>query len=192
MKKFKFLAVVVLFLVGLKIFAQVPNQAQMPSQNPQIPVQDPQIPGETAEPNMPSTTPVLATPPQPEAVNAKTLSPDLTSPSFGLSKRDPFRIPEYLLIKIRQQQAVTGAPTVVSIDDNVEATRRWPLATYKLVGIIWDVKKPKAMFIDEKNSIHLMKVNDFIGNAKGVITNIKNGSVTVQEGKIPQVIKLNK
>ena len=78
------------------------------------------------------------------------------------------------------------------MDASVEPIRRFPLASYQLVGIIWDVKKPKAMFIDRLNNIHMLRENDFIGNAKGVITSIQSGSVTVLEGKIPQIIKLKK
>lgn len=107
----------------------------------------------------------------------------------GLSPRDPFRLPEELIIKIRQKNAMS---TVGGIDPAVDPIRRFPLASYQLVGIIWDVKRPKAMFLDRVNNIHMVQVNDFIGNARGVVTSIQNGSVTVLEGKIPQIIKLKK
>ena len=109
----------------------------------------------------------------------------------NLSQRDPFKLPEYIIIKIRQKMALNLAPVYVE-DSSIEAIRRWPLASYQLVGIIWDVKSPKALFQDRINTIHVLHVNDFVGNAKGVITGIQNGSVTVLEGKIPQVIKLKK
>jgi Tfp pilus assembly protein PilP len=109
----------------------------------------------------------------------------------GLSKRDPFKLPEYIIIKIRQKLA-TSLIQPGGIDESVEAIRRWPVPTYQLVGIIWDVKKPKAMFLDRNNSIHVLNVNDFIGNAKGVVTSIQSGSVTILEGRIPQIIKLKK
>lgn len=107
----------------------------------------------------------------------------------GLAPRDPFRLPEELVIKLRQRMATTNAG---GYDPTIEAVRRFPLTSYQLVGIIWDVKKPKAMFMDRLNSIHMLQVNDFIGNAKGVITAIQSGSVTILEGKIPQIIKLKK
>ncbi len=106
----------------------------------------------------------------------------------GLSRRDPFKLPEYLIIKLRQKNAFSST----GIDEKADAIRRFPLGSYQLVGIIWDVKKPKAMFMDRVNSIHMLQVNDFIGNARGVIVSIQSGSVTVLEGKIPQIIKLKK
>ena len=106
----------------------------------------------------------------------------------GLSRRDPFKLPEYLIIKLRQKNAFSAT----GLDESADAIRRFPLGSYQLVGIIWDVKKPKAMFMDRVNSIHMLQVNDFIGNARGVIVSIQSGSVTVLEGKIPQIIKFKK
>lgn len=116
----------------------------------------------------------------------------MEAPAEGLSARDPFRLPEELIIKIRQKNAALITASSGGIDPAVEAIRRFPLGSYQLVGIIWDVKKPKAMFMDVSKSIHVVQVNDFIGNAKGVITSIQSGAVTVLEGKIPQIIKLKK
>lgn len=115
--------------------------------------------------------------------------PEVIGDTSGLAPRDPFRLPEELIIKIRQKNAQTNTGT---IDPGVDAIRRFPLASYQLVGIIWEVKRPKAMFMDRLNKIHMVQVNDFIGNAQGVVTSIQSGSVTVLEGKIPQIIKLKK
>lgn len=128
----------------------------------------------------------------PSTVNTsfESTDPRLLSES-GLKMRDPFKLPEYLLIKIRQKKIQTKTPESF-IDENAEPIRRWPLANYVLVGIIWDVQHPKAMFQDKLNQIHVLSVNEFIGSNKGVITKIESGSVTVIEGKIPQVIRLKK
>ena len=128
-----------------------------------------------------------------------TSTPVINSPAISrpktdieiLSQRDPFKLPEYIIIKIRQKAALSFTPGPVD-ESGIDPIRRWPLGSYGLVGIIWDVKKPKAMLQDRMNTIHVLQVNDFIGNAKGVVTRIQNGSITVLEGKIPQVIKLKK
>lgn len=170
---------------------QVPPQQMQP---PQQPFPGQQMPNEggtgmpdqpTILPDNPPGFPPVGLPPPPEETIAK--------PAEGLSARDPFRLPEALVIKIRQKNAVTvTAASSGGIDPSVEAIRRFPLGSYQLVGIIWDVKRPKAMFMDVSRSIHVLQINDFIGNAKGVITSIQSGSVTVLEGKIPQIIKLKK
>lgn len=153
---------------------QVPNQMLDPAsgqpQNPQT------------FPENPSAMPMMDTPRS---------TPDIIGmrPVEGLSARDPFRLPEELIIKIRQKNANSN---VGGLDPSVQAIRRYPLANYNLVGIIWDVKNPKAMFMDRDKAIHMVRVNDFIGNAKGVVVSIQSGAVTVLEGKIPQIIKLAK
>ena len=158
--------------------------------------------GQTSTPNVKTSSPAASARP----INPLLLPPPkLTNTSASvptsnfrqktdfenLSQRDPFKLPEYIIIKIRQKLASSLGP-VTADDAGIDPVRRWPLGSYQLVGIIWDVKKPKAMFQDRMNSIHVLLINDFIGNARGVITRIQNGSVTVLEGKIPQVIRLKK
>jgi Tfp pilus assembly protein PilP len=181
----KLVRIFVLFFI-LLIYAEVQAQAPegaVPPVNPPLAGETPNI-GATSTPVELSNTPIAA---------PNSLSQTQTA-TEGLSRRDPFRLPEYLIIKIRQKLAENSGPAggVMVIDDSVEPIRRWPLGNYLLVGIIWDVKKPKAMFIDKMNNVHVLQNNDFIGNAKGVVVGIQNGSVTVLEGKIPQVIKLKK
>lgn len=155
-----------------------PSESQMPNVGNSIPFSS------AVSDTLGGASPV-GLPPSPEDVMGKVAE--------GLSARDPFRLPEELIIKIRQKNAATMTSGMGGgIDPTVEAIRRFPLASYQLVGIIWDVKKPKAMFMDLSRSIHVVQVNDFIGNARGVITSIQSGAVTVLEGKIPQIIKLKK
>lgn len=109
----------------------------------------------------------------------------------GLSQRDPFRLPQYLILKIKEKVLVTKIE-VGRIDDSVEPVRRWPLASYQLVGIIWEVKRPKAMFLDKQNSIHMLQLKERIGNGGGVVSVINNGEVVVIENKTPLRLKLTK
>lgn len=171
---------------------QAAPPATVPSAPPGVPPQG-GLPGQPTPPGFPADNfpgadggggplPTMDLPPSPADVLG-------ARPVDGLSARDPFRLPEELIIKLRQKNAMN---TAGGIDPSIEAIRRFPLASYQLVGIIWDVKRPKAMFMDRLNGIHMVQVNDFIGNAKGVIVSIQSGAVTVLEGKIPQIIKLKK
>lgn len=179
--------------------ANPPSDAQMPSQN-SMPQQMPQYPPSSGGGGSPTTNlgqPYMPQPPPPNSqnpplpvTNLSFDSPEEKPKSTGLKTRDPFKMPEYLLIKIRQKMAAPKPQNV--IDETVEPIRRWPLASYVLVGIMWDVNHPKAMFQDKANNIHMLRVNDFIGSNKGIVTRIESGSVTVIEGKIPQVIRLKK
>ncbi|MBC7741167.1 MAG: pilus assembly protein PilP [Bdellovibrionaceae bacterium] len=111
--------------------------------------------------------------------------------SDGLALRDPFRLPQYIINRMKEKSMATKTDANI-IDDAVEPIRRWPISSYQLVGIIWDVKRPKAMFLDKQNSIHMMQVNDRIGNGGGVLNVINNGEVIVIENKTPLKLKLKK
>lgn len=112
---------------------------------------------------------------------------------INLSGRDPFRKPEEILqheedLARPQKQAVNSDDV---IDEKMEAIRRWPLSEYKLIGIIWDVKNPKAMIVDKKNTKHLLRKNYRIGNKNGLVSEIGEGSMIVLQEGVPVVISLN-
>lgn len=109
--------------------------------------------------------------------------------SQGVGRRDPFTLPLYLINKMKAQNQ---GPPPSRIDDSVEPIRRWPLVSYNLVGIIWDVKNAKALIKDQAGHVHILRVKDRIGYDNGVITDIREGSVTVLENQIPQVLRLKK
>jgi len=112
---------------------------------------------------------------------------------LDLPERDPFRKPEDLL---RREEDIARPKTPVTnldeiIDDKMEAIRRWPLSEYKLIGVIWDVKNPKAMVEDQKKTKHLLKKNYRIGNKNGLVSEIGEGSMTVLQEGVPIVITLS-
>ncbi len=122
------------------------------------------------------------------APTSKNASPRAGNNDF---KRDPFRLPEYLINKL----IAAAAPvidTTPRIDDSVEPIRRWPLATYVLIGIIWDVKNPKALVADQQRKVHLVRLNDKIGNQGGYVASIREGTIMVMIGKYQEVLKLKK
>ncbi len=102
-----------------------------------------------------------------------------------LGERDPFLPPKYI-----RDMELTKPEDI--IDKKMEAIRRWPLSEYKLKGIIWDVKNPKAMIVDKVNTLHLVKKNYRIGNREGVISEIGDSEIVVVQKGIPTVIQIDK
>jgi len=81
------------------------------------------------------------------------------------------------------------------------ALQRFELGTLKLVGIIWDVKRPRAMITDPSGKIHIVGPYAKIGPRNGYIAVIREGEIVVVEtveadgGRLAssaQVIKLAK
>ncbi len=106
-------------------------------------------------------------------------------------KRDPFRLPKYLIDKITYKPP----PPIIEnqvIDDRVEPIMRWPAKEYLLVGIIWEVQSPKALIKDLQGRVHVVKLRDRLGNKDGIVTAIKEGAITVTEKKFPLVLRLKK
>lgn len=106
-----------------------------------------------------------------------------------LGERDPFQIPSY--IQDLEKQYVENLE-MDTIDDKVEAIKRWPLKEYKVLAVMWDIKEPKAMIQDGNKTVHLVKKNQRIGNREGIITTINEGEIVVKEKGIPIVIEIEK
>lgn len=104
--------------------------------------------------------------------------------------RDPFRKPLYIL-ELEEKSLRPQKTEEVRIDDKIEAIRRWPIRDYRLVGVIWDVRNPKAMIVDPSNTMHLLKRNYRIGDKDGIISTISEGTITVIQDNIPVVIDIS-
>jgi type IV pilus assembly protein PilP len=59
--------------------------------------------------------------------------------------------------------------------------QRFALEEMKLVGVMWDVKDPKAMFMDPDNEVLVLGRDESIGNRNGYIAAIREGEVVVVE-----------
>lgn len=59
--------------------------------------------------------------------------------------------------------------------------QRYDLDELKLVGIMWDVHSPKAMFIDPDKQVHVVGRDESIGKKNGYIATIREGEVVVVE-----------
>ena len=104
--------------------------------------------------------------------------------------RDPFRKPLYIL-ELEEKNLKPQKTESNRIDDKIEAIRRWPLRDYRLVGVIWDVRNPKAMIVDPSNTMHLLKRNYRIGDKDGIISTISEGSITVIQDNVPVVMSIS-
>lgn len=58
---------------------------------------------------------------------------------------------------------------------------RFELDELRLLAIIWDVKSPRAMFLDPTNEVHTVTKDDRIGRRRGYIAVIREGEVVVVE-----------
>ncbi len=59
--------------------------------------------------------------------------------------------------------------------------QQYELDQLKLVGIIWNVNDPKAMFIDPKKQVHIVRRDERIGRKKGYVAVIREGEVVIVE-----------
>lgn len=102
--------------------------------------------------------------------------------------KSPFMIPSELYRKLRQVKPTTKA--VDTIDATSSPRVRWPLREYRVMMVLSNVKKPRALIADLEKTTHLFHVKDKIGNADGYISEItKDGEVIVVE-KAAEVVLL--
>lgn len=102
-------------------------------------------------------------------------------------RRDPFVQP--IPDKPVEQGAVHGP---------LLPLQKFDLSQLRLVGIIWDVRKPQAMIKDPSGATHLVGTNTRIGPRNGYIAVIREGEIVVvetqeQEGRLisaAQVVKI--
>ena len=102
-------------------------------------------------------------------------------------RRDPFVMP--VPDRPADQQNVHGP---------LLPLQKYDLAQLRLVGIIWDVKRPKAMIKDPSGQTHVVGPNTKVGPRNGYIAVIREGEMVVvetqeQEGKLvssAQVVKI--
>ncbi len=85
-------------------------------------------------------------------------------------RRDPFQ--PYEEVRITVSGEVLGP---------LLPLQRFDLDQLKLVGIIWDVTEPKAMFLDPGANVHLVGKDDRIGRNNGYIAVIREGEVVIIE-----------
>ncbi len=104
-------------------------------------------------------------------------------------RKDPFAQP---VLDRPVSQGATHGPLL--------PLQRFELAKLKLIGIIWDVKRPRAMINDPDSKVHIVGPNTKIGTRNGYIAVIREGEIVIVEtveenGRLvssAQIIKLAK
>lgn len=85
-------------------------------------------------------------------------------------RRDPFR--PYTETRALEEGEMAGP---------LLPLQQYELDQLKLVGIIWNVNDPKAMFIDPKKQVHIVRRDERIGRKKGYVAVIREGEVVIVE-----------
>jgi len=76
------------------------------------------------------------------------------------------------------------SPKAVSLDEEdgvISPLQRFDLDQLKLIGIIWDTKKPKAMFLDPSGKGYIVGKLDKVGRNRGYVAEIREGEVIILE-----------
>ncbi len=85
-------------------------------------------------------------------------------------RRNPFRPPMSIEESSKSNAAFPGTPL-----------ERYELEEIRLIGIMWEIKTPKAMFVDPQGEVHILAKDDRIGRKHGYIAVIREGEVVVVE-----------
>ncbi len=93
------------------------------------------------------------------------------------NRRDPFREYKSEGSTIGGEMQEEGGLVVGPL----RPLQRFELDEIQLVGIIWDVEEPKAMFLDPTKKIHILNKDERIGRKNGYIAAIREGEVVVVE-----------
>ncbi len=88
-------------------------------------------------------------------------------------KRDPFKP----FIKLTERENEKKP----SVSELLPPIQRYSLEEFKLVGVLWMQKQPKAMIVDPEKNTYVLGVGDEIGNMRGRIVEIRNNGILVQE-----------
>jgi type IV pilus assembly protein PilP len=87
-----------------------------------------------------------------------------------VNRRDPF-----------QPYSEFEPSTETGTGQALSAAQKFELDQLKLVGIMWDVKDPRAMFLDPDKQVLVLGRDEGIGNHNGYIAAIREGEVVVVE-----------
>ncbi len=90
---------------------------------------------------------------------------------FGQGQRNPFQ-PPAIVSSSGPNPMLPGSPL-----------ERYNLDEIKLVAIMWNVRNPKAMFMDPQGHTYILGIDDRIGRKHGYIAAIRDGEVVVMEAR---------
>ncbi len=84
------------------------------------------------------------------------------------NRRDPFRPPN--LVPVSNRKTLPLSPL-----------EKYEVGQLKLVGVVWQLSRPRAMVEDEAGLGFIVKVGTRIGRHGGVVKKIEPGKVTIEE-----------
>lgn len=102
-------------------------------------------------------------------VPQKTPEAAAAAPALKENSRDPFR-PTTLRTKVNTRAR-----------ENLSPLERFDLGQLKIVGIVWDIREPRAMVEDSAGLGYVVKVGTPIGSNDGKIKAIHRNQVIVEE-----------
>jgi Tfp pilus assembly protein PilP len=102
-------------------------------------------------------------------VPQRAATPSAAAPVFKEGGRDPFR-PLTMRAKVNTRSR-----------ENLSPLERLDLSQIKVVGIVWDIKEPRAMVEDTAGLGYVIKVGTPIGSNDGVVKAIYRNQVVVEE-----------
>jgi Tfp pilus assembly protein PilP len=99
----------------------------------------------------------------------KSVEPKIVPRTLKDDSRDPFR------------PATLRKKTVARPRENLSPLERFELSQLKIVGIVWDMKEPRAMVEDSTGLGYTIKVGAPIGANDGVVRAIHRNEIIVEE-----------
>ena len=148
---------------------------------PQVPGTPPPVPGTPpGGPQAPTGAPIPAPPPPPGDAG----------PNAGITQLEGFLEPFIYDIVNRRDPFLPFADFIPRAEGSLEdagpqralsPAQRWDLDQLHLIGIMWDIKDPKAMFLDPEQDVMILGRDESIGNRNGYVATIREGEVVVVE-----------
>jgi type IV pilus assembly protein PilP len=160
------LAVGAAFALSLKFVGSLRAQEGTP---PSAPAEAPAAPAQNQ-----------AAPPVPDAGGGSMAA----SSNSGIAELEGFLEPFIYDVANRRDPFLAFAEFIPQEEGPLRAltpAQRYALEELRLVGVMWEVKDPKAMFMDPDDEVLVLGRDESIGNRNGYIAAIREGEVVVVE-----------
>ncbi len=133
-------------------------------------------------PPAPAASGAPSTPPAGEAAHDPLTTAQASS---GISELEGFLEP-FIYDIVNRRDPFQAYAEYVPVDEGgpsrpVSPAQRFDLEQLILIGIMWDIKEPKAMFVDPEKEVLVLGRDESIGNRNGYIAAIREGEVVVVE-----------
>lgn len=175
-----FLGLSLAYVLSLRLMpkarAQNPPPASAPSDGalPEEFLKEMNSPAAAPKPAEPAATPQNAEVPPSPAPAAGTAVGQEEYVYDPAGRRDPFR--PYKLI--REKKAVTSS---TSATDSLEPLQRYDLEQLTIMGIMWDIRQPRALLKDSDGNLHTIVKSTKLGRSNGYVAAIREGEIVVVE-----------